>query len=59
MGRIYFPQFKKGQEGIPLKKGETILAHARELGIAISPECGGRGKCGKCMVRVESLLRRN
>ncbi|NOZ64155.1 MAG: DUF4445 domain-containing protein [Caldiserica bacterium] len=53
MGRIYFPQFKKGKEGIPLKKGKTILAHARELGIAISSECGGGGKCGKCTVRIE------
>ncbi len=53
MGKIVFPQFKKGREGIPLRKGETIIQHARQLGIVIASECGGRGKCGKCIVRVE------
>ena len=31
----------------------TILEHARKLGVEIASECGGRGTCGRCVVRVE------
>ena len=52
MTRIFFPQFKKGKQGIETEKG-SILDSARTLGIEIPSECGGRGLCGKCRVRVE------
>lgn len=52
MTRVSFPQFKKGKQGIEVEKG-SILSSARKLGIEISSECGGRGLCGKCRVRVE------
>ncbi|MEA3402967.1 MAG: ASKHA domain-containing protein [Armatimonadota bacterium] len=52
--RMYFPQYRRGRTGIELFDG-TILDHARKLGIAIDVDvqCGGRGTCGKCVVRVE------
>ncbi len=50
--RMYFPQYRRGREGIELFEG-TILEHVRRLGIAINAECGGAGTCGKCLVRVE------
>ncbi|MCD6218892.1 2Fe-2S iron-sulfur cluster binding domain-containing protein, partial [Candidatus Calescamantes bacterium] len=53
MGRMYFPQYKKGRKGISLHKGLTILEHLRELGIEINAECGGKGECGRCVVRIE------
>jgi len=53
MPDIYFPQFRKGREGFPLRGGETILDHVHEAGVEIHSECGGRGECGKCVVRVE------
>jgi len=52
MTRIFFPQFKKGKQGIEIEKG-NILNSARKVGIEIPSECGGRGLCGKCRVRVE------
>jgi len=52
MARIFFPQFKKGKKGIELNE-ETILDAARKLSIQIPSECGGKGTCGKCKVRVE------
>jgi len=52
MTRIFFPQFKNGKQGIEIEKG-NILNAARKLGIEIPSECGGRGLCGKCRVRVE------
>ena len=52
MARIFFPQFKNGKQGIEIEKG-NILNSARKLGIEIPSECGGRGLCGKCRVRVE------
>lgn len=52
-GKIYFPQNKKGKEGRNLIVGKTILGHLRNLGLPIASECGGRGKCGKCIVRIE------
>ncbi len=33
-------------------RGKTILEAARELNIPIEAACGGRGKCGKCKVRL-------
>jgi uncharacterized 2Fe-2S/4Fe-4S cluster protein (DUF4445 family) len=53
MSKIYFPQYKKGKEGIEAKKGVSVLDHIRELGIEINAECGGRGECGKCRIRME------
>jgi len=53
MGHIYFPQFKKGKEGFKIHPGLTILDYAQKLQIKINAECGGVGKCGKCIVRIE------
>ncbi|HDD64655.1 MAG TPA: (2Fe-2S)-binding protein, partial [Firmicutes bacterium] len=53
MGYVYFPQFEKGKKGIRIHSGLTILEHARKSGIEINAECGGIGKCGKCVVRIE------
>ena len=33
-------------------KGKTILETARETNIPIEAACGGRGKCGKCKVKL-------
>jgi len=52
MARIFFPQFKRGKKGVEISGG-TILGAARKLGIGIISECGGKGKCGKCIVRIE------
>ena len=51
--KIYFPQYKKGREGIEIVIDKTILDYAREIGVEIASECGGFGKCGRCIVRVE------
>ena len=32
--------------------GKTILETARETGIPIEAACGGRGKCGKCKIKL-------
>ena len=53
MGRMYFPQYRRAREGIALSEG-TILDHARRAGVTIASECGGKGRCGRCVVRVES-----
>lgn len=52
MARVFFPQFKKGKEGIELGQG-TIFDVVKRLGIQIPSECGGKGLCGRCIVRVE------
>jgi uncharacterized 2Fe-2S/4Fe-4S cluster protein (DUF4445 family) len=52
MPRMFFPQYKRGRNGIECFEG-TILDHARELGIELAAECGGRGQCRRCIVRVE------
>ncbi len=53
MSKIYFPQYKKGKQGITLHRGLTILEHLREADLQINSECGGQGTCGKCRVRIE------
>lgn len=50
--KIFFPQFKRGKEGLQIFPG-TILEHARKLGIEIASECGGQGICGRCVVRID------
>ena len=52
MGRMFFPQYRKAREGIALFEG-TILDHARRAGVAMASECGGMGRCGRCVVRIE------
>ncbi len=53
MCNIQFPQFKKGKDGLKIHPGLTILEFARMAGVKINAECGGIGKCGKCIVRIE------
>jgi uncharacterized 2Fe-2S/4Fe-4S cluster protein (DUF4445 family) len=53
MSKIYFPQYKIGKRGFQLHKGLTVLEQIRKAGIRINAECGGKGKCGKCRVRIE------
>jgi len=52
MGRILFPQYRRGRDGITLFRG-TILQHARKGGVEMASECGGLGQCGRCVVRIE------
>jgi uncharacterized 2Fe-2S/4Fe-4S cluster protein (DUF4445 family) len=54
MPKIYFPQYARGREGVELHPGESVLQHIRRLGgVEIDSECGGRGVCGKDVIRVE------
>jgi uncharacterized 2Fe-2S/4Fe-4S cluster protein (DUF4445 family) len=55
MGTVYFPQYRKGRDGIETFEG-TILEHAHKLGVEIASECGGLGTCGRCVVRIERGL---
>jgi uncharacterized 2Fe-2S/4Fe-4S cluster protein (DUF4445 family) len=45
---LFAPSLKE----ITQEKGKTILDAAREAGVYIDSQCNGRGKCGKCRVRV-------
>ena len=49
--KVFFPQYRKGKPGVQTFEG-TILEHARKLGIEVRSECGGRGICGQCVVRI-------
>jgi uncharacterized 2Fe-2S/4Fe-4S cluster protein (DUF4445 family) len=53
MGRVFFPQFRRGRDGVEARE-ETILEHARRAGVEIASDCSGRGQCRKCVVNVES-----
>ena len=37
-----------------IKKEKTILDVAEDLGLKIKSPCDGKGKCGKCVVKVLS-----
>lgn len=37
---------------VHVQSGTTLLEAARRAGIAISAQCGGRGTCGQCAVRI-------
>lgn len=53
MATMYFPQYARGRDGTEIVKGWTILQHIRKVGVEIDCECGGIGKCGKDIIRVE------
>jgi uncharacterized 2Fe-2S/4Fe-4S cluster protein (DUF4445 family) len=47
--RVFFaPSFKE----VAIEEGKTLLEAAREAGVYIDSQCNGKGKCGKCRVRV-------
>ena len=50
--KIFFPQFKRGKPGLQIFPG-TIMDHARKLKVEIASECGGKGLCGRCIVRID------
>ncbi len=52
MARMYFPQYRRGREGVEIFDG-TILEHARKVGAEVASDCGGIGACGRCVVRIE------
>lgn len=53
MSLIFFPQYKKGKTGMKIHPGLTILDYLQQAGLEINAECGGKGTCGKCAVRIE------
>ena len=54
MATMYFPQYARGRDGIDVRVGETILQHVRRIGgVEIDSECGGRGTCGRDVIRVD------
>jgi uncharacterized 2Fe-2S/4Fe-4S cluster protein (DUF4445 family) len=46
----FLPSYRK----IEITKGSTILDAAQRAGLNINVVCGGQGKCGKCIVFVQS-----
>ncbi|HWR71501.1 MAG TPA: ASKHA domain-containing protein, partial [Dehalococcoidia bacterium] len=46
---FFHPSGKRGQ----VEERKTILEAARELGISLRSDCGGKGTCGKCRIMVE------
>jgi len=51
--KVIFPQYARGKDGIEIVTGSSLLDHAWKLGIQMPSACGGRGQCGKCVVRVD------
>jgi uncharacterized 2Fe-2S/4Fe-4S cluster protein (DUF4445 family) len=51
--KVIFPQYARGKDGIAIEMGSTLSDHAWKLGIQVPSACGGRGQCGKCVVRVD------
>lgn len=41
------------EKTVPYSEGETVFEAMRRAGILIDAPCGGRGRCGKCAVRLE------
>lgn len=44
--------FEPDSQGVEIEQGETVLHAAWQCGIAIKSVCGGRGKCGTCVVEL-------
>lgn len=44
----------KFQSETEVKEGKSLLKAAKDADIKIKDSCGGKGKCGKCAVKVVS-----
>ncbi len=47
---VFQPSGRRGT----IPEGKTLLEAARMLGVGIESVCGGKGSCGKCLVRIET-----
>ncbi len=43
----------KTERVLPFEEGETLLSALARGGFLLPADCGGRGTCGKCLVRIE------
>jgi uncharacterized 2Fe-2S/4Fe-4S cluster protein (DUF4445 family) len=48
----YTVTFEPWGTAVEIQAGSTLLDAARAAGISLGAVCGGRGSCGKCLVRV-------
>ena len=46
--------FEPWGKGGPVPRGISLMAAARHVGVDMEALCGGKGLCGKCVVRVET-----
>jgi len=46
--------FQPSEKSVEVPAGTGLLEAARQAGVEIDAPCGGKGTCGKCMVRVLS-----
>ncbi len=49
-----FVRFEPEGKIVEVKVGTSILEAAKKAGVRIRSDCGGQGKCGKCLVIVEN-----
>ena len=42
---------------VQVNDNETLLAALRKAGFSVPAACGGRGKCGKCRVKINGVQR--
>src|SRR5581483_1135631 len=47
--------FQPGLRAVDVDRGERLLVAAWRAGVALKSVCGGRGKCGTCLVEVEAV----
>ena len=46
----FLPSYRK----IDVERGTTVLDAAQRAGLTMNVVCGGQGKCGKCVVYIQS-----
>ncbi|HEX3002035.1 MAG TPA: 2Fe-2S iron-sulfur cluster-binding protein, partial [Methanoregula sp.] len=46
----FLPSYRK----VDVPRGTTILDAAQRAGLNMNVVCGGQGKCGKCVVYIQS-----
>jgi uncharacterized 2Fe-2S/4Fe-4S cluster protein (DUF4445 family) len=50
--KVHRITFTPSGRSLPVPEGDTILDAARRASETLPAECGGRGACGRCLVRV-------
>ena len=51
--KMHTVSFDIGKKPVEVPTGTTLVEAAKEAGIEIQQPCGGQGRCGRCVVKIE------
>ncbi len=57
--KLHIVSFDIGKKTVEVPTGTTLVEASKKAGIEIQQPCGGQGRCGRCVVKIEKGTTRN